>query len=211
MTTEDRLPLSREFIAQTALELTEDVGLEGLSMRKLGAELGVEAMSLYHYVANKDDLLDAMLDLLYREIDLPFDIADDQWEVSLRQGLRAFNDVLMAHPGAVELFIARAPTSEAASKTMYWAYQRFELQGLTPSESSAAFRFAVSFVIGNAARQSSGEAIVYTDEGLEGLGVTDPEYRGFLVEHGKLSGEELFEVGLDIVVAGLRAIYKRLP
>ncbi len=210
MGTEDRSPLSRELIAETALRLTDEVGLDGLSMRKLGGELGVEAMSLYHYVANKDDLLDAVLDLLYTEIDLPLDVPDDKWEVALRGGLSAFNDVLLAHPGAVELFIARPPKSPEAIRVLHWAYQRFELRGLTPAQSSAAFRFAVSYVMGHASREIGSAAITNTDEGLEMAGVSDPEYRAFLIEHGRLTAAELFETGLDLVVAGLRATYERL-
>jgi AcrR family transcriptional regulator len=210
MSTEERPPLSRELIAKTALRLTDEVGLEGVSMRKLGSELGVEAMSLYHYVSNKNDLLDAVLDLLYREIDLPLDAPDDKWEAALRSGLSAFNDVLLAHPGAVELFTARPPTSPTALKVLHWAYQRFELQGLTPAQASAAFRFCVAFVMGHASREIGAAAIVNTDEGLEAVGVTDPEHRAFLIEHGKLSAAELFETGLDLVVAGLRSTYGEL-
>lgn len=210
MGTEDRPPLSRQLISETALRLTDEVGLEGLSMRRLGAELGVEAMSLYHYVSNKDDLLDAVLELLFQQIDLPLDVPDDKWEVALRGGLSAFNDVLLAHPGSVELFMSRPPKSPTAVKVLYWAYQRFELRGLTPAQSAAAFRFSISFVMGHAAREIGGASIVNTDEGLEAVGITDPEYRAFLIEHGELSASELFDSGLDLVVAGLRATYERL-
>ena len=62
MTVTERAPLNRALIAETALSLIDERGLDQLSMRKLGAELGVEAMSLYNHVANKDDLLDAVAD-----------------------------------------------------------------------------------------------------------------------------------------------------
>ncbi|MGB5759766.1 MAG: TetR/AcrR family transcriptional regulator C-terminal domain-containing protein [Acidimicrobiales bacterium] len=210
MTMDGRPNLSRDLIAETALQLTDDVGLAGLSMRKLGAELGVEAMSLYHYVDNKDDLLDAVLDRLYCEIDLPFHVADDQWEKAIREGLTAFNDVLLRHPAAVEIFTSRPAISPTALRVLHWAYQRFEAMGMTPAQSSVAFRFAVSFVMGHAANELGMSAVIHGEDGIEVSGVSDPEHRQFLLEHGKLTGEELFEAGLDLVIAGLRATYDRL-
>ena len=68
---EPRLPLSRERILQAALELADEGGIESLTMRKLGQALGFEAMSLYNHVANKDDVLDGILDLVLAESEPP--------------------------------------------------------------------------------------------------------------------------------------------
>ncbi|MEL7157456.1 MAG: TetR family transcriptional regulator, partial [Actinomycetota bacterium] len=114
MTAPDRGGLSREIVARAALELTTTGGLPALSMRKLGTRLGVEAMSLYHYVASKDDLLDAVLDELYRRIKLPYDVADDDWETAVRDWLRAFRSVLTQYPAALELLASRPLPSVAA-------------------------------------------------------------------------------------------------
>lgn len=210
MSMDGRPTLSRELIAETALRLTDEVGLAGLSMRKLGAELGVEAMSLYHYVQNKDDLLDAVQERLYYEIDLPMHLADHEWEASIRQGLSAFHDVLLRHPAAVEIFTSRPSLSPVALQVLHWAYQRFEVMGLTPAQSSVAFRFAVSFVMGHSANELGMSAVVHGEDGLEVMGVSDPEHRDFLLEHGKLSAAELFDAGLELLIAGLRASYDRL-
>ena len=69
--TEARTPLSRERVLRAAVAFADENGIASLSMRKLGEALGVEAMSLYNHVANKDDLLDGMIDLVFSEIDLP--------------------------------------------------------------------------------------------------------------------------------------------
>ena len=66
-----RKPLSRERILETALALADEQGIDALSMRKLGQQLGYEAMSLYNHVANKDDLLDGMVDLVLAEMEAP--------------------------------------------------------------------------------------------------------------------------------------------
>ena len=71
MATTRRKPLSRERILDTALALVDEEGIEALSMRKLGQALGYEAMSLYNHVANKDDLLDGILDLVLAEMEPP--------------------------------------------------------------------------------------------------------------------------------------------
>src|SRR6266516_4793524 len=71
MATTSRAPLSRERILQAALALVDEGGLESLSMRKLGQKLGFEAMSLYNHVANKDDVIDGILDLVLEEGELP--------------------------------------------------------------------------------------------------------------------------------------------
>src|SRR2546423_7760510 len=71
MATTRRKPLSRERILASALELVDEQGIDALSMRKLGQSLGYEAMSLYNHVANKDDLLDGILDLVLAEMEPP--------------------------------------------------------------------------------------------------------------------------------------------
>jgi len=71
MATTRRKPLSRERIVAAALEVVDEQGIEALSMRKLGQTLGYEAMSLYNHVANKDDLLDGILDLVLAEMEPP--------------------------------------------------------------------------------------------------------------------------------------------
>ena len=73
---EPRIPLSRERVLRAAIALADEGGLESLSMRKLGQQLGVEAMSLYHHVANKDDLLDGIVDAVTSEIEVPSDETD---------------------------------------------------------------------------------------------------------------------------------------
>jgi AcrR family transcriptional regulator len=210
MSTAQRQTLSRELIAQTALGLTDDVGLDGLSMRKLGGRLGVEAMSLYHYVDSKDDLLDAVLDRLYCEIDLPTHIGDDQWEQALRLGLSSFRDVLLRHPAALELFSSRPAQSPTSLDVLHWAYSRFELMGLSPEQSSIAFRFAVSFVIGHAADEMGFSAFSKGKDDFDVSSLADPKHREFLDQHDKLCNTEVFAGGLDLVVAGLRATYSLL-
>ena len=110
--TPGRAQLSRERIALEALDIIDRDGLPGLSMRKLGGALGVEAMSIYHYVTSKDDLLDAVLDLLYSKIEIVDLVEHDAWEAVFLRAVRSFNEVLLDHPNTVALFVGR-PASKS--------------------------------------------------------------------------------------------------
>jgi AcrR family transcriptional regulator len=94
-----RTPLSRERVLATAVALADARGLGELTMRKLGQELGVEAMSLYHHVAGKDDLLDGMIDLVFAEIDPPAPGGD--WKAELRKRAVSTRGALTRHRWAV--------------------------------------------------------------------------------------------------------------
>ncbi len=91
----ERSPLSRERIVVAAVELADAQGIEALSMRKLAAELGYEVMSLYNHVANKDDLLDGMVDLVAGEITAP--PAETDWKHAARAMALSAHEVLLRH------------------------------------------------------------------------------------------------------------------
>src|SRR3954454_6853088 len=94
-----RKPLSRERVLRAAVALADKRGLGELTMRRLAKELGVEAMSLYNHVANKDDLLDGMIDVVFGEIDAPAPGGD--WKAELRKRAVSTRDALRRHPWAV--------------------------------------------------------------------------------------------------------------
>src|ERR1700712_1444475 len=100
--TEDRaqrIPLTRERVLHAAVALADESGSESLSMRKLGEAVGVEAMSLYHHVASKDDLLDGMIDVVFGEIALPSNGED--WKQAMRRRALSARRVLSRHGWAI--------------------------------------------------------------------------------------------------------------
>ena len=103
--TTTRTPLTRDRIIDAAVILADSGGVEELSMRKLGAELGVEAMSLYNHVEKKDDILDGMIDHVFRSIPLP--AADSDWRVAIRETALAALDQFVEHPWMVNLLMQR--------------------------------------------------------------------------------------------------------
>ncbi|MEV8530494.1 TetR/AcrR family transcriptional regulator C-terminal domain-containing protein [Streptomyces sp. NPDC051211] len=104
-----RAPLSRDRVLQAAVALADDIGIEALSMRKLAQELGVVPMALYKHVANKEQLLDGMVDVVVGGIDPP--AADADWQSAVRQRILSARRALLGHPWAARVIQSRtSPT-----------------------------------------------------------------------------------------------------
>jgi len=92
-------------VLRAAIALADQSGIESLTMRRLGQELGVEAMSLYNHVANKDDILDGIVDLVLSDIDVPPTGTD--WKAAMRQRSLSAHEILLAHSWAAMLIMSR--------------------------------------------------------------------------------------------------------
>lgn len=103
--------LSKQRVVAEAIRLADREGVDGLSMRRLAGVLGAGAMSLYHYVASKDELLDAMIDIVFAEIELPRDEGD--WKLALRRRADSARQVLARHPWAIGLMESRTSPGHA--------------------------------------------------------------------------------------------------
>ena len=107
-----RTPLSRERVQRVAVALADEHGIDSVSMRRLAQELGVDPMSIYNHVANKDDLLSGMVDLVVAEIDLP--PADGGgWKATLRARVLAARATMLRHPWARQVLESRSDSSPA--------------------------------------------------------------------------------------------------
>lgn len=100
-----QLPLSRERVLRAAIRMADEGGIEALSMRKLALELGVQAMSLYNHVANKDDIIDGIVDRVVSEIEVP-DFSLD-WKTAMRRRSTSAHEVLLRHPWATMPLVSR--------------------------------------------------------------------------------------------------------
>ena len=108
MSPRTRKPLTRDKVLQKAIKLADAGGFDSLSMRKLAKELGVEAMSLYNHVANKEDILDGIVDIVFSEIEFPSP-GETDWKTAMRQRAISARDALARHPWAVGLMENRNP------------------------------------------------------------------------------------------------------
>ncbi|TMG16621.1 MAG: TetR family transcriptional regulator [Chloroflexi bacterium] len=106
-----RTALSRERVLDAAITLADREGIAELSMRRLGQEVGVEAMSLYNHVRNKDELLNGMVDIVFSEIDLP--AAGEDWPTAMRRRAISARHALKRHPWAIGLMESRAQPGPA--------------------------------------------------------------------------------------------------
>ncbi|WP_421742036.1 TetR/AcrR family transcriptional regulator [Cellulomonas sp.] len=110
---EQRLPLSRERVLRTAVAIADEHGIDAVTMRRVGDKLGAEAMSLYHHVANKSDLLDGAVDLVVAEINEAVDGLDrgDDWKAAVRARILTARRVLLRHRWAPRLLETRSAVS----------------------------------------------------------------------------------------------------
>lgn len=106
-----RALLNRERVLHAAVRLADDAGIDGLSMRNLAQELGVVPMALYKHVANKDELIDGMVDVVVGEIDQP--VTDADWESAVRQRILSARRALLRHPWAFRVIASRTSPTPA--------------------------------------------------------------------------------------------------
>jgi len=140
-----RTPLSRDRVLRAAVELADEHGLEALSMRRLGQELGVEAMSLYNHVRNKDDLLTGITGLVLGEIELP---DDPDWKSALRRHAISAHEVFLAHRWACNLALSPGHTPSVSVRRADWILRRLREGGFPPEVTYHAYHAYDAHILG---------------------------------------------------------------
>src|SRR6516164_11170737 len=148
-----REPLSRDQVLRAAVALADQGGIAAVSMRKLGQALGVEAMSLYNHVANKNDLLDGMIDIVFSEIGLP--AGDTGWKQAMRQRAISAREVLGRHRWAIGLMESRrspGPTTLRHHDAVLGCLRR---AGFSVELTAHAYSLLDSYIYGFALQEAS--------------------------------------------------------
>jgi AcrR family transcriptional regulator len=208
-----RVPLTRERVLQAAVALADRGGVRSLSMRKLAQELGVEAMSLYHHVANKDDILDGIVDVVFGEIDLPDASVEADWKAAMRRRAISAREVLRRHPWATGLMESRSTPGPATLRHHDGVLRVLRTAGFSVELSAHAFSVLDSYIYGFALQeanlpfQDSEELAAVADTILSNLPADEyPYFTEIAVEHalqpGYSYGNE-FLFGLDLILDGL--------
>jgi len=203
-------PLTRARIVAAALALVDREGLGGLSMRRLGAELGVDPMAVYHHLPNKEALLDAIVEAVMGEIDLALDRPSDPPEERILRCARVYRDVLLAHAHALPVVLARAPSTPVAIRPVELLVGVLRSAGLGPAQALAGMNTIAAAVRGAAgmiAAQVAGASVPGPQPGGR-LAAIDPEAFPYLHEavHGARDGfEGEFEFGIRALARGLLA------
>lgn len=143
---EARTPLNRGRLIAGAVTLADTNGIGSLTMRKLAEELGVKTMALYHHVANKDQVLDGMVDAVFSEIDLPQ--VDLEWKPAMRHRAQSVRSALLAHPWAVSLVQTRTAPGPATLVHHDAVIGCFRRSGFTIVMTAHAYALVDSYVYG---------------------------------------------------------------
>ncbi len=149
-----RAPLTRQRVLDAALRLVDRDGLDELSMRKLAAELGVDAMSLYKHVANKDDLLAGLTELVWAEIAAAAP-PDDDWAAWLRALGHAVRDAVHRHPSALPVLVAGDVSPVPALELFADQLDRRGPPAPDRDQAVSALRTATAFALGYAVTELS--------------------------------------------------------
>jgi AcrR family transcriptional regulator len=199
----------RAEIISTALRLVDRAGLDALSMRRLAAELGLGTMTLYGYFRTKEELLDAVVEASASGT-LPEMPPDAGWEQRLRMIARAWHHGLNRHPSLVELRLRRPILGPEAFRSTEAGIAALIAAGFSPELASRAFRLLFVYVFGTAAFNENEVSRARRREVAAAiLSLPEDEFPVISemggVMAGALGGEEQFEFGLDVLLAGLRA------
>jgi AcrR family transcriptional regulator len=212
-TPEPRVPLSRDRVLLAAIGLADRAGIESLSMRRLGQELGVEAMSLYNHVANKDDILNGIVEIAESEIELP--APGTGWKAALRKTAISAHDVFERHPWAASLTLSISGTRPARWRYMNAILGCLREAGFSADVTDLAYHSLESHIAGYTlwASQLDVDEMQLPDLAatfLKEIGGGDYPY---LVEHVHQHLKErdpqeegAFAFGLDLILDGLERV-----
>jgi AcrR family transcriptional regulator len=207
---ERRTQLTRERVVAAGVELADRDGIESISMRRLAQELGVEAMSLYTHVRNKDDLLDGMVDAVIGEIPTSVDGAD--WKTSLRQMALAARGIVLTHPWAPGPIQSRTTPGPATMRYVNTVLGVLREGGFTIAQTHHALHILGSRLLGFTQDlfDDSGDLEPETAASLASeLGAALPYVAemALAVTHGGALGrcddDNEFEFALDLILDGL--------
>ena len=205
--------LNRDQVLRAAVALADANGLESLTMRKLGLELGIEAMSLYNHVANKVDLLDGMIDCVFAEIDLPA----GGWKTALRRRAISAREVLTRHRWATALMESRTSPGPATLRHHDAVLGLLRGAGFSIEMAAHAYSLMDAYIYGFALQETSlpfdrGEPATKAAQTIMARFAAGeyPHLTELATEHVMRPGYDYgheFEYGLDLILDGLeRAI-----
>ncbi|WOQ16683.1 TetR/AcrR family transcriptional regulator C-terminal domain-containing protein [Raineyella sp. W15-4] len=196
---------------QAAVAIADDAGLAGLTMRSLGQRLGVQAMSLYHYLHGKEDLLDGIIDIVFAEIDLP-DVTGP-WREQLRRRSESARAVLARHPWALALLETRTSPGPATLRHHDAVLGVLRNGGFTLEQTARAYAVLDAYVYGFALQEASlpfdgGDTAVEVSGAI--LAGVRPEDYPYLTEFATdqvarpdYDFGDQFDDGLDLILDGL--------
>jgi AcrR family transcriptional regulator len=189
-------------------------GLEALSMRKLAAELGVEAMSLYNHVRNKDDIVSGMLELIAGEIELPDQV--DGWREALRARTIAAHQAFVRRPWAARIWMSASLPSATRLAQSDAVLRCLRVAGLPPTVVYSAYHALDGYALGYALQRTD---FPYSAKELKRMAkdflsdfpmASYPDFAEHVSQHfdPDFRASDSFEFGLDLILDGLERLRK---
>ena len=203
--------MTRERVLRAAIDLADRDGIASLSMRNLGQKVGVEAMSLYNHVRNKDDILSGMVDVVFSEIDMPSNPTD--WVAAMRQRAISARHALLRHPWAIGLMESRAQPGPATLKHHDAVLRSLRTAGFSVEMAAHAYSVLDSYIYGFTLNELSlpfdnSEQIAEVARNIfrESPMTEYPHLAEMAIERAMKPGYDYgdeFEFGLDLILGGL--------
>ena len=208
---EERPRLNRERVLEGAMAVADAGGIDALTIRSLAQRLGVKPMSVYYYVANKDEILDGIVDLVFSEIELP--AAGGDWRAEIRRRADSARTVLRAHPWAIGLMESRTSPGPATLRHHDAVIATLRGAGFSPALTAHAYALLDSYVYGFALQEAGlpfDGADTVTDVAepiMERFTTGDYPHlvemaTGYYLQPGYDFGDE-FAWGLELILQGL--------
>jgi len=209
-----RLPLSRERVLECAVALADESGLSALTIRTLAQSMGTKPMSLYYYVANKDEILDGIVDMVFSEIEPPMPGRD--WRGEMQQRSHGVRSALRRHPWAVGLLESRSAPGPATLRHHEATLATLREAGFSVQLTAHAYALLDSYIYGFALQEAAlpfegrDTAAEITNPIMERFATGEyPRMVEIAVEHvlkpGYDFGDE-FEFGLNLILDGLNRL-----
>ena len=208
-----REKLTRERVIEAALHVMDGEGLDAVSMRRVAHELGVEAMSLYNHVGDKEELLDGICEQVMGDFEFPALTGD--WVEDCRAGARAWRRLMQKHPGVIELFARqRGPATTIESmRPSEFALRLLRESGLSDRDVAQAFHafggYIQGFVVMERGSIAGGTDAAHVKAHQALADSLDPDefeaLRAVAPHFADCSPDEQFEFGLDLLIQGLLA------
>jgi len=199
-------PLERGRIVAAALSIVDREGLKALSMRRLGAELGVDPMAVYYYLPNKQALLDAIVEAVMASIDLSIDDPAKPAEARILAAADAYRDVLLAHSNALPILLAHGPVTPAAMRPVELLTGILRDAGLGPGEALAGMNVIAAEVRGVVGMGPAREPTPHEMEAMwRTLPAAEFPHLNAGMKSAKGSFSEVFDFGIRALARGLLA------
>ena len=208
-----RQRLTRDRVLGAALEVADEGGIAALTIRSLATRLDAKPMSVYHHVANKDEILDGIVDLVFAEIDLP--VVGGEWRAEVRRRAASARDVLRRHPWAVPLLESRHTPGPATLRQHDAMIGTLRGGGFDVRAAAHAYALLDAFVYGFAIQEASLPFDGPEDVGpvaaslVEGMGDAFPHLVEMATEVVLQPGYDFadeFDVGLDLVLTAVASL-----